>query len=106
LHFSSAQAARRFPDEDLLDFCQRPRILVSHRFVKAGRIDVAINNAGYPVSGLAEAVTTEQAQRLMDTIFLPSLALVMGVRRHDKPLKFWLHNSCTNAAEQQPFAQK
>ncbi len=34
---------------------------------KAGRIDVAINNAGYVVSGLAEAVTTEQAQRLMDT---------------------------------------
>jgi len=37
---------------------------------KAGRIDVAINNAGYHLSGLAEAVTTEQAQRLMDTNFL------------------------------------
>jgi NAD(P)-dependent dehydrogenase (short-subunit alcohol dehydrogenase family) len=37
---------------------------------KAGRIDVAINNAGYAVSGLAEAVTTEQAQHLMDTNFL------------------------------------
>jgi len=37
---------------------------------KAGRIDVAINNAGYYVSGLAEATTTEQAQRLMDTNFL------------------------------------
>ena len=33
----------------------------------AGRIEVAINNAGYYVSGLAEAVTTEQGQRLMDT---------------------------------------
>ena len=37
---------------------------------KAGRIDVVINNAGYVVSGLAEAVTPEQAQRLMDTNFL------------------------------------
>jgi len=37
---------------------------------QAGRIDVAINNAGYYVSGLAEATTTEQAQRLMDTNFL------------------------------------
>jgi NAD(P)-dependent dehydrogenase (short-subunit alcohol dehydrogenase family) len=36
---------------------------------KAGRIDVAINNAGYYLSGLEEAVTTEQAQRLMDTNF-------------------------------------
>lgn len=38
---------------------------------KAGRIDVAINNAGYYLGGLAEAVTTtEQAQRQMDTNFL------------------------------------
>jgi NAD(P)-dependent dehydrogenase (short-subunit alcohol dehydrogenase family) len=37
---------------------------------QAGRLDVVINNAGYPVVGLAEAVTTEQAQRLMDTNFL------------------------------------
>ena len=37
---------------------------------KAGRIDVAINNAGYYLSGLEETVTTEQAQRLMDTNFM------------------------------------
>jgi len=30
---------------------------------KPARIDVAINNAGYYLSGLEEAVTTEQAQR-------------------------------------------
>src|ERR1700740_2454441 len=35
----------------------------------AGRIDVAINNAGYYLSGLEEAVTTEQTQRMMDTNF-------------------------------------
>jgi len=36
---------------------------------EAGRIDVVINNAGYPIVGLTEAVTTEQAQRIMDTNF-------------------------------------
>ena len=36
----------------------------------AGRVDVVINNAGYYLTGLEEAVTTEQAQRLMDTNFL------------------------------------
>ncbi len=36
---------------------------------QAGRIDVAINNAGYGISGLMEATTTEQAQRIMNTNF-------------------------------------
>ncbi len=36
---------------------------------QAGRIDVAINNAGYGVIGLTEAITTEQARQLMDTNF-------------------------------------
>ena len=35
---------------------------VNAAVAKAGRIDVAINNAGYYLSGLEEAVTTEQAQ--------------------------------------------
>jgi hypothetical protein len=26
--------------------------------------------------------------------------------RHDKPLKFWLHNSCTIALKQRLFAQQ
>src|ERR1700761_5283614 len=34
---------------------------------KSGRIDVAINNAGYALAGLEEAFTTEQAQKLFDT---------------------------------------
>src|ERR1700731_2368669 len=49
---------------------------------KAGRIDVAINNAGYAVSGLAEAVTTEQAQRLMDTNFFGPVRVNRAVLPH------------------------
>src|SRR2546422_7020456 len=49
---------------------------------KAGRIDVAINNAGYYLVGLAEAVTTEQAQRLMDTNFLGPVRVNRAVLPH------------------------
>ncbi|HLZ91055.1 MAG TPA: SDR family oxidoreductase [Candidatus Acidoferrum sp.] len=49
---------------------------------KAGRIDVAINNAGYLLSGLAETITTEQAQRLMDTNFLGSVRVNRAVLPH------------------------
>ena len=37
---------------------------------QAGRIDVAVNNAGYGLSGLAESVTLAQAQQIMDTNFM------------------------------------
>ncbi len=36
---------------------------------KAGRIDVVINNAGFPVVGLTETITVEQAQSQFDTNF-------------------------------------
>jgi NAD(P)-dependent dehydrogenase (short-subunit alcohol dehydrogenase family) len=49
---------------------------------KAGRIDVAINNAGYYLLGLEEAVTTEQAQRLMDTNFLGPVRVNRAVLPH------------------------
>src|SRR6202043_4199508 len=49
---------------------------------KAGRIDVAINNAGYYLGGLAEAVTTEQAQRLMDTNFFGPVRVNRAVLPH------------------------
>jgi NAD(P)-dependent dehydrogenase (short-subunit alcohol dehydrogenase family) len=49
---------------------------------KAGRIDVAINNAGYFLTGLEEAVTTEQAQRLMDTNFLGPVRVNRAVLPH------------------------
>jgi len=55
---------------------------VDAAIAKAGRIDVAINNAGYPVSGLAEAVTTEQARRLMDTNFLGPVRVNRAVLPH------------------------
>ena len=45
----------------------------------AGRIDVAINNAGYGVIGLTEAVTTDQARRLMDTNFFGSVRVNRAV---------------------------
>src|SRR5207249_4528559 len=57
---------------------------------KAGRIDVAINNAGYYLSGLEEAVTTEQAQRLMDTNFLGPVRVNRAVQiRVHQPLRLF-----------------
>jgi NAD(P)-dependent dehydrogenase (short-subunit alcohol dehydrogenase family) len=55
---------------------------VDTAITKAGRIDVAINNAGYYLSGLEEAVTTEQAQRLMDTNFIGSVRVNRAVLPH------------------------
>ena len=55
---------------------------VTAAIAKAGRIDVAINNAGYYLSGLEEAVTTEQAQRLMDTNFLGPVRVNRAVLPH------------------------
>jgi len=49
---------------------------------KAGRIDVAVNNAGYFLTGLEEAVTTEQARRLMDTNFLGPVRVNRAVLPH------------------------
>jgi NAD(P)-dependent dehydrogenase (short-subunit alcohol dehydrogenase family) len=46
---------------------------------QAGRIDVAINNAGYAVVGLAEAITLEQARALVDTNFLGMVRLNRAV---------------------------
>jgi len=55
---------------------------VNAAIAKASRIDVAINNAGYYLSGLEEAVTTEQAQRLMDTNFLGPVRVNRAVLPH------------------------
>jgi NAD(P)-dependent dehydrogenase (short-subunit alcohol dehydrogenase family) len=55
---------------------------VNAAVTKAGRIDVAINNAGYYLTGLEEAVTTEQAQRLMDTNFLGPVRVNRAVLPH------------------------
>ena len=49
---------------------------------QAGRIDVAINNAGYALIGLEEAVTTEQAQQIMDTNFFGSVRVNRAVLPH------------------------
>jgi NAD(P)-dependent dehydrogenase (short-subunit alcohol dehydrogenase family) len=63
---------------------------VRSAIAQSGRIDVAINNAGYGIIGLAEAVTTEQARQIMDTNFMGCVrvnrAVLPHMRRHRKGL--------------------
>ena len=54
---------------------QAVRTAVEH----AGRIDIAINNAGYGLIGLAEASTIEQVQRIMDTNFFGAVRVNRAV---------------------------
>jgi NAD(P)-dependent dehydrogenase (short-subunit alcohol dehydrogenase family) len=49
---------------------------------QAGRIDVAINNAGYGLIGVTEAVTPEQAQRLMDVNFFGAVRVSRAALPH------------------------
>jgi NAD(P)-dependent dehydrogenase (short-subunit alcohol dehydrogenase family) len=49
---------------------------------QAGRIDVAINNAGYALIGLTEAATTEQVQQVMDVNFLGVVRVNRAVLPH------------------------
>jgi NAD(P)-dependent dehydrogenase (short-subunit alcohol dehydrogenase family) len=46
---------------------------------QVGRIDVAINNAGYGLFGVTEAVTTEQAQRIMNVNFFGAVRVNRAV---------------------------
>ena len=55
---------------------------VSAVLEQAGYIDVAINNAGYVLAGLAEAATTEQAQRILDTNFFGCVRVNRAVLPH------------------------
>ena len=48
----------------------------------AGRIDIAINNAGNALMGLAEAVTAEQVQQIMDTNLFGSVRVNRAVLPH------------------------
>ena len=49
---------------------------------EAGRIDVAVNNAGFAMLGLTEAVTIEQAQKIMDTNFFGPVRVNRAVLPH------------------------
>src|SRR6202045_3207495 len=66
---------------DVTDYASGERA-IDAAVSKAGRIDVAINNAGYFLTGLEEAVTTEQARRLMDTNFLGPVRVNRAVLPH------------------------
>jgi NAD(P)-dependent dehydrogenase (short-subunit alcohol dehydrogenase family) len=55
---------------------------VSAAVHRAGRIDVAINNAGYGLFGVTEAVTTEQAQRIMDVNFFGAVRVNRAMLPH------------------------
>ncbi len=46
---------------------------------QAGHLDVAINNAGYGLLGLAEAVTIQQAQAIMETNFFGAVRVNRAV---------------------------
>lgn len=65
-------------------------LAVRSAIAQSGRIDVAINNAGYGIIGLAEATTTQQAQQIMDTNFMGCVrvnrAVLPHMRRHRKGL--------------------
>ena len=62
---------------------------------RAGRVDVAINNAGYALAGLIEAATTEQAQHIMDTNFFGSVRVNRAVLPHMRRQRggLLLHNT-------------
>jgi NAD(P)-dependent dehydrogenase (short-subunit alcohol dehydrogenase family) len=61
-------------------------LAVRSAIAQSGRIDIAINNAGYGIIGLAEAVTTQQALQIMDTNFMGCVrvnrAVLPHMRRH------------------------
>jgi NAD(P)-dependent dehydrogenase (short-subunit alcohol dehydrogenase family) len=57
-------------------------LAVRAAIAQSGRIDVAINNAGYGIIGLAEAVTTEQARQIMDTNFMGCVRVNRAVLPH------------------------
>lgn len=54
---------------------------------ETGQIDVIVNNAGYGVMGVTEAVSIQQAQRIMDTNFMGAVRVNRAVLPHMRQRK-------------------
>ena len=77
----------RFPEAfhaELLDVADTAAIreVVERSFVKLGRIDVIISNAGYGLFGAAEELSDEQVDQMIATNLLGSIQLIRAVLPH------------------------
>jgi NAD(P)-dependent dehydrogenase (short-subunit alcohol dehydrogenase family) len=73
-------------DLDVTDDVSMERA-VAQAIEQVSRIDVLVNNAGYGIVGITEAVTTEQVQRIMDTNFFGVVRMNRAVLPHMRKQK-------------------
>jgi NAD(P)-dependent dehydrogenase (short-subunit alcohol dehydrogenase family) len=84
---SVAELQEKFPDLlriEVLDVrdTEALRAVVERTVADLGRIDVAINNAGYGVFGAAEEVSDEQLEGVLATNLTACIQLIRAVLRH------------------------
>jgi NAD(P)-dependent dehydrogenase (short-subunit alcohol dehydrogenase family) len=82
-----ADLAGRFPElfrAELLDVRDTPalRAVVDRTVADLGRIDVAVNNAGYGLFGAAEELSDEQVDAMIATNLAGSVQLIRAVLPH------------------------
>lgn len=66
---------------DITDARQTEQV-IQQAIEKLGRIDVAVNNAGFGMVGAVEEVSTEEAQATFDTNFFGTLNVIRAVLPH------------------------